>query len=246
MTSDWKEDLMKGSGSLAIGEVVIRLEGLSVFQRKNLVLNKVNLCIRKGEFVYLIGKTGSGKSSLLKTLYAELPVIEGNATIAGFDLSLLKRKDIPYLRRRLGIVFQDFQLMNDRTVNDNLEFVLRATGWKSKQQMMHRIKEVLLLVGLLTKGYKFPHQLSGGEQQRVAIARALLNNPEIILADEPTGNLDPETANGILRLLMSISEQGHAVLMATHNYNLIHKFPSRIVKCEEGTLIDTGYKVEKA
>lgn len=225
-------------------DVVIRLVDLSVFQRKNLVLNRVNLKIRKGEFVYLIGKTGSGKSSLLKTLYAELPVLEGNATIAGFDLTTLKRKDIPYLRRRLGIVFQDFQLMNDRTVNDNLEFVLRATGWKNRQQIMHRIKEVLMMVGLVTKGYKFPHQLSGGEQQRVAIARALLNKPEIILADEPTGNLDPETANGIVRLLMSISEQGHAVLMATHNYNLIHKFPARIVKCEEGTLTDTSQKGE--
>jgi len=246
MTTIWKEEMRGDSTSLPTGEIVIRLEQLSVFQRKNLVLNKVDLSIRKGEFVYLIGRTGSGKSSLLKTLYAELPVIEGKASIAGFDLGVLKRKDIPYLRRRLGIVFQDFQLMNDRTVNDNLEFVLRATGWKNKQQMLHRIKEVLVLVGLLTKGYKFPHQLSGGEQQRVAIARALLNKPEIILADEPTGNLDPETANGILRLLMSISDQGHAVLMATHNYNLIHKFPARIVKCEEGTLQDTGFKVEKA
>ncbi|MBK9292425.1 MAG: ATP-binding cassette domain-containing protein [Bacteroidetes bacterium] len=227
-------------------DVVIRIEELSVFQRKNLVLNKVNLTIRKGEFVYLIGKTGSGKSSLLKTLYAELPVLEGRAYIAGYDLSVLRRKDIPYLRRRLGIVFQDFQLMNDRTVNDNLAFVLQATGWKNKQQMMHRIKEVLMLVGLVTKGYKFPHQLSGGEQQRVAIARALLNKPEIILADEPTGNLDPETANGILRLLMSISEQGHAVLMATHNYNLIHKFPARVVKCEEGTLSDSAQKTDNS
>ncbi|HMM11835.1 MAG TPA: ATP-binding cassette domain-containing protein [Bacteroidales bacterium] len=242
MTTKLATTDQKASASAA--EVVIRLEDLSVFQRKNLVLNRINLSIRRGEFVYLIGKTGSGKSSLLKTLYAELPVLEGRASIAGFDLTSLKRKEIPYLRRRLGIVFQDFQLMNDRTVADNLEFVLRATGWKNRQEMLHRIKEVLLMVDLLTKGYKFPHQLSGGEQQRVAIARALLNKPEIILADEPTGNLDPETANGILRLLMSISEQGHAVLMATHNYNLIHKFPARIVKCEEGTLTDTGYRVE--
>lgn len=243
MTTNRIATSVESPASIRPDEAVIMLEGLSVFQRKNLVLNKVNFTIRKGEFVYLIGKTGSGKSSLLKTLYAELPVLEGRATVAGYDLTVLKRKQIPYLRRRLGIVFQDFQLMNDRTVNDNLDFVLRATGWKTKQQRVHRIKEVLMLVGLLTKGYKFPHQLSGGEQQRVAIARALLNKPEIILADEPTGNLDPETANDILRLLMSISEQGHPVLMATHNYNLIHKFPARIVRCEEGTLSESGQQI---
>lgn len=218
-------------------DCIIELEGLSVFQRKNLVLSGVHLQIKKGEFAYLIGKTGSGKSSLLKTLYAELPVIDGKAFVAGFDLGNLKRKDIPFLRRRLGIVFQDFQLLDDRSVTDNLAFVLRATGWKDKKKIELRIQEVLHEVGLFTKGYKFPHQLSGGEQQRIAIARALLNEPEIILADEPTGNLDPETSNGIVRLLMNISENGQAVLMATHNYNLIHKFPARVIKCEEGGVI---------
>ncbi len=216
---------------------IIELKKLSVFQRKNLVLTNVNLNLYKGEFAYLIGKTGSGKSSLLKTLYAELPVIDGDARIAGFDLKIIKRKEIPFLRRRLGIVFQDFQLLEDRSVYDNLLFVLKATGWKEKKQIEQRIHQVLLQVDLVSKAYKMPYQLSGGEQQRVAIARALLNEPEVILADEPTGNLDPETSNGILRLLMGISEGGQAVVMATHNYNLIHKFPARIIKCEEGTLV---------
>lgn len=223
---------------------IVRLERVSVFQRKNLVLSNVNLTINRGEFAYLIGKTGSGKSSLLKTLYAELPLIEGDAHVAGFDLSKLKRKDIPFLRRRIGIVFQDFQLLDDRTVYDNLEFVLRATGWKEDKKIEFRIQEVLHEVGLFTKGYKYTHQLSGGEQQRVAIARALLNEPEVILADEPTGNLDPETSNGIMRLLMGISECGQAVVMATHNYNLIYKFPARIVKCEEGTVIASANKLD--
>ncbi len=218
-------------------EPIIQLSNLSVFQRKNLVLTKVNLNLYKGEFAYLIGKTGSGKTSLLKTLYGELPVIDGSAWVAGFDLKRIKRKEIPLLRRRLGIIFQDFQLLEDRSVAENLLFVLKATGWKDKKQTEQRIQEVLLQVDLLVKAYKMPHQLSGGEQQRVAIARALLNRPEVILADEPTGNLDPETSNGILRLLMSISESGQAVVMATHNYNLIHKFPARIIKCEEGTLV---------
>ncbi len=225
-------------------EQIISLRGLSVFQRKNLVLTNVNLSVYKGEFAYLIGKTGSGKSSLLKTLYAELPVIEGEAIIAGFNLKQLKREEIPFLRRRLGIVFQDFQLLEDRSVNDNLGFVLKATGWTDKKKIEQRIHEVLIQVGLLAKGYKMPHQLSGGEQQRIAIARALLNQPEVILADEPTGNLDPETSNGILRLLMSISEQGQAVVMATHNYNLIHKFPARIIKCEEGTVVSSAHQAD--
>lgn len=223
---------------------IISLKKLSVFQRKNLVLSDVNLNLRKGEFAYLIGKTGSGKSSLLKTLYAELPVIEGEATIAGYDLKTLKSKDIPFLRRRLGIVFQDFQLLEDRSVFDNLMFVLKATGWTDKRLAEQRIHDVLLQVDLVAKGYKMPHQLSGGEQQRVAIARALLNQPEVILADEPTGNLDPETSNGILRLLMSISEGGQAVIMATHNYNLIYKFPARIIKCEEGTIIASANQLD--
>ncbi|HQQ11874.1 MAG TPA: ATP-binding cassette domain-containing protein [Bacteroidales bacterium] len=220
------------------------LRKLSVFQRKNLVLSDVNLKLRKGEFAYLIGKTGSGKSSLLKTPYAELPVIEGEASIAGYDLKTLKSKDIPFLRRRLGIVFQDFQLLEDRSVFDNLMFVLKATGWTDKRLAEQRIHDVLLQVDLVAKGYKMPHQLSGGEQQRVAIARALLNQPEVILADEPTGNLDPETSNGILRLLMNISEGGQAVIMATHNYNLIYKFPARIIKCEEGTIIASANQLD--
>lgn len=218
-------------------EPIVHLEKLSIFQYKNLVLSDVNLKINRGEFVYLIGKTGSGKSSLMKTMYAELPTLDGTALVAGFDLNKLKRKEIPMLRRKLGIVFQDFQLLEDRSINKNLEFVLRATGWKDQKKIELRIQEVLHEVGLITKGYKFPHQLSGGEQQRVAIARSLLNHPEIILADEPTGNLDPETSNGILRLLKNISENGQAVLMATHNYNLIYKFPARIIKCEDGTVI---------
>ncbi len=218
-------------------EPIIQLRSLSVFQRKNLVLSNVNLTIHKGEFAYLIGKTGSGKSSLLKTLYAELPVLEGEASVAGFNLKQLKQQDVPFLRRRLGIVFQDFQLLEDRTVHENLLFVLKATSWKDKKLMDQRIHEVLLQVDLVSRSFKMPHQLSGGEQQRVAIARALLNNPEVILADEPTGNLDPETSNGIMRLLMTISENGQAVIMATHNYNLINKFPARIIKCEEGTLV---------
>ena len=225
-------------------DYIISLKKLSVFQRKNLVLSDVNLKLRKGEFAYLIGKTGSGKSSLLKTLYAELPVIEGEASIAGYDLKTLKSKDIPFLRRRLGIVFQDFQLLEDRSVFDNLMFVLKATGWTDKRLAEQRIHDVLLQVDLVAKGYKMPHQLSGGEQQRVAIARALLNQPEVILADEPTGNLDPETSNGILRLLMSISEGGQAVIMATHNYNLIYKFPARIIKCEEGTIIASANQLD--
>lgn len=221
-------------------ETIVSFSGASIFQKRNLVLSSVNLTIQEGEFVYLIGKTGSGKSSLLKTMYAELPLLEGEGHVAGYDLRALKTKDVPYLRRKIGIVFQDFQLLEDRSVDDNLAFVLKATGWKDKQLIRDRIGEALDEVGLFTKGYKMPHQLSGGEQQRVAIARALLNKPGIILADEPTGNLDPETSNGIMKLLMNISEAGQAVLMATHNYNLIHKFPSRIIKCEEGSVISSG------
>jgi len=219
---------------------IVYFSEASVFQKHNLVLTKVNLSISKGEFVYLIGRTGSGKSSLLKTMYAELPLIEGEGQIAGYNLRSLRPDDVPFLRRKLGIVFQDFQLLEDRSVEDNLAFVLRATGWNDKVLMKERISEVLEEVGLFTKGYKMPHQLSGGEQQRVAIARALLNKPGIILADEPTGNLDPETSNGIMKLMMNISENGQAVLMATHNYNLIHKFPARIIKCEEGTIVSSG------
>jgi cell division transport system ATP-binding protein len=213
-------------------DTIIELTNASVFQKNNMILSKVALSIEKGEFVYLIGKTGTGKSSLLKTLYAELPLLEGEATIAGYNLKEIRNKDIPFLRRKLGIIFQDFQLLSDRSVNDNLLFVLKATGWSDKHEMKVRLTDVLDKVGLETKGYKMPHQLSGGEQQRVAIARALLNDPEVILADEPTGNLDPETSEGIMQLLFDISRSGRAVLMATHNYSLFRSFPARTIKCE--------------
>lgn len=218
-------------------DTIIELNNLSIYQRHILILSEINLSIGKGEFVYLIGKTGTGKSSLLKTLYADLPVKEGEARVVGYDLQNIKQKEVPFLRRKLGIVFQDFQLLSDRSVNDNLLFVLKATGWKDKEAMDDRIKDVLEKVGLKTKGFKMPHQLSGGEQQRVAIARALLNDPELILADEPTGNLDPETSEGIMSLLFEISRSGRAVLMATHNYTLMEKFPTRTLKCEAGKVL---------
>lgn len=218
---------------------IIQLENLSVYQKTVLVLSEVTFTINKGEFVYLIGKTGTGKSSLLRTLYADLPVKEGNAVVADFNLLILKEKEIPFLRRKLGIIFQDFQLLTDRSVNANLEFVMKATGWADKDQIKHRIDEVLEKVGLENKGFKMPNQLSGGEQQRVAIARALVNEPEIILADEPTGNLDPETSEGIMDLLMDISRSDRAVVMATHNYALFEHFPSRILKCEYGKVINS-------
>jgi cell division transport system ATP-binding protein len=217
-------------------DTIIELSDASIFQKNNMVLSNVTLSIEKGEFVYLIGKTGTGKSSLLKTLYAELPLTEGEATIAGYNLKDIRSKDIPFLRRKLGIIFQDFQLLSDRSINDNLTFVMRATGWSAKEEMKVRLTDVLEKVGLGTKGYNMPHQLSGGEQQRVAIARALLNDPEIILADEPTGNLDPETSEGIMQLLFDISKSGRAVLMATHNYSLFRSFPARTIKCEAGRL----------
>jgi cell division transport system ATP-binding protein len=216
------------------GEHIIEFKNVPVFQKEVLVLKDVTLEISRGEFVYLIGKTGSGKSSLLKAMYAELPVRQGEAKIAGFDLVRIRNREIPHLRRKMGIVFQDFQLLTDRSVHENLFFVLKATGWKNKHEISDRIKDVLTKVGLNTKGFKMPHQLSGGEQQRVAIARALLNNPEIVLADEPTGNLDPETSRGIMQLLQEIRESGRAVLMATHNYSLFTDFPARTLKCEDG------------
>jgi cell division transport system ATP-binding protein len=206
-----------------------------------LVLSGVNFTIRKNEFVYLVGKTGSGKTSLLKTFYGELPVVEGTVNVAGYDLGTIRVKDIPFLRRKLGIVFQDFQLLPDRSVNENLHFVMKATGWKDKHKMDVRTQEVLDKVGLGTKGFKMPHQLSGGEQQRVAIARALVNDPEVILADEPTGNLDPETSEGIMNLLFEISKSGRAILMATHNYSLFRKFPARTLKCENGKVDSSEY-----
>ncbi|MBL0105331.1 MAG: ATP-binding cassette domain-containing protein [Bacteroidetes bacterium] len=225
--------------STAPAETIVELSNADIFQSSNLVLSNVNLKIDKGEFVYLIGKTGSGKSSLLKTIYGDVELEKGMATIAGFQLNHIKEKQIPYLRRKLGIVFQDFQLLTDRSVNANLHFVLQATGWKDKNKIKERIAEVLDMVGLATKGFKMPHELSGGEQQRVVIARALLNHPEMILADEPTGNLDPETSEGIMKLLIEISQKGCSVLMATHNYNLIEKFPARIIRCENGRLLDS-------
>ncbi len=217
---------------------LIQFENVDVFQRETLVLKNVSLSVSNGEFVYLIGKTGSGKSSLMKTMYAELPVNEGLAFVAGYSLVELKKREVPLLRRKLGIVFQDFQLLTDRNVNENLLFVMKSTGWDNKEKMQSRCDEVLQSVGLSTKGHKMPHQLSGGEQQRVAIARALVNNPEIILADEPTGNLDPETSAGIMYLLRDISLTGRSVLMATHNYNLIKRFPSRVFRIEEGVVYD--------
>lgn len=220
-------------------ENVISLKNASIFQHKRCILKNVNFEIGKGEFVYLIGKTGSGKSSLLKTLYADLPAKEGDLSIADFDLRNIKRRDIPMLRRKIGIVFQDFQLLYDRNVEDNLTFVLNATGWNDKAAISKRIDEVLKQVGLSHKRKSMPHQMSGGEQQSIAVARALLNDPVLILADEPTGNLDPETTNDIMSLLLDISAKGKAILMATHNYNLILKYPSRIIKCDDGNVIDT-------
>lgn len=213
---------------------VINLQNVDVFQQKHLVLSNVNLQIAKGEFVFLIGQTGSGKSSLLKIIYGDIHIANGNGDVAGFNLKNLSDKEIPYLRRKLGIVFQDFQLLSDRTIEQNLEFVLKATGWTDKDLINERIKDVLEKVGLRAKLKKMPHEISGGEQQRVVIARALLNNPEIILADEPTGNLDPETSEEIVLLLKQISKNGTAVVMATHNYNIIRTFLSRIIKCENG------------
>jgi cell division transport system ATP-binding protein len=220
-------------------DTIIQTDNISIFQKHNLVLTNVSLKIDKGEFVYLLGKTGSGKSSLLKSLYGDITLKEGSATVAGYNLTTIKRKEIPFLRRKLGIVFQDFQLLSDRSVNDNLLFVLRATGWSDKEKMQKRIQEVLEKVNLTTKGFKMPHELSGGEQQRVAIARALLNDPELILADEPTGNLDPETSEGIMKLLIEISKNGRAVLIATHDIMMYQKFPSRVIRCEDGKLIDS-------
>lgn len=217
---------------------IISLKDVNVFQQKNLVLSQVNLQISPGEFVYLIGRTGSGKSSFLKLLYGELPLLQGTGQVAGFQLNSLKEKEIPFLRRKLGIVFQDFQLLPDRSSRENLVFVLKATGWTDKSQIMERVNEVLGKVGLESKGYKMPHELSGGEQQRLAIARALLNDPEVILADEPSGNLDPETSNGIMRLFFDISKNGCAVVMATHNYTLIERFPARVILFDQGKVAE--------
>jgi cell division transport system ATP-binding protein len=221
---------------------IIKLEGVDVYQQKHLVLSNVNLQIDKGEFVFLIGQTGSGKSSLLKIIYGDLLIANGEGSVAGFELKKIAEKDIPYLRRKLGIVFQDFQLLTDRTVEQNLDFVMKATGWKDKTLIAERIRDVLDKVGLRSKIKKMPHELSGGEQQRIVIARALLNDPEILLADEPTGNLDPETSEEIVMLLKQISQSGTAVLMASHDYHIIRTFPSRIIKCEGG-MVHEGAKI---
>lgn len=212
---------------------VLWADNLDVYQKKTRVLSGVSFSIDKGEFVYLIGKTGAGKSSLLRTLYADIPVRSGQVHVAGYDLAALHKKEIPYLRRKLGVVFQDFQLLTDRSVYDNLEFVLCATDWKNKADRNRRIREVLEMVGMENKAYKMPYQLSGGEQQRLSIARALLNSPEVVLADEPTGNLDPDTSEEIMRLLVKISQRC-AVLVATHDFLIITKFPSHILVCEDG------------
>ena len=219
---------------------VISIKNGSVFQHERLILKDINLEINEGEFVYLIGRSGSGKSSLLKTLYADIPAIDGSFSIAGFNLNDIKRKEIPMLRRKIGIVFQDFQLLYDRNVEQNLSFVLKATGWEEEDGINRRIDEVLQLVGLQGKRKSMPHQLSGGEQQSVAIARALLNSPSVILADEPTGNLDPETTNDIMKLIMKIRDNGTTILMATHNYNLILKYPSRVISCADGTISESS------
>ena len=221
-----------------MGEALIRYTDVEIHQQELCVLNGVNLELHKGEFVYLVGKVGSGKTSLLKTFYGELDIASGKAEVLGCDMLHIKRKHIPQLRRKLGIVFQDFQLLTDRTVYDNLEFVLRATGWKSKGEIKDKIEEVLNLVGMSNKGYKLPNELSGGEQQRIVIARAVLNSPEIILADEPTGNLDSETGHVIAELLHGISEAGALVVMTTHNLQLLREFPGKVYRCADHLMTD--------
>ena len=221
-----------------MSQPILQLKDASIYQGESLVLSNVNVEINKGEFVYLIGKTGTGKSSFMKTLYGDLPLNEGEGHIVDYNLKDLKEKDIPFLRRKLGVVFQDFKLLTDRTVNDNLLFVLKATGWKDKSEMKTRVEDVLTKVDMKTTGFKYPHELSGGEQQRIAIARALLNNPELILADEPTGNLDPQTSVEVMEVLQEINKNGNTILMATHDYALLLKYPSKTLKCDENQVYE--------
>jgi len=223
-------------------ETIVKLKDVAIFQNENLVLNEIDLEVKKGEFVYVIGKTGSGKSSFMKTLYADLPFKQGSGEVVDFDLKTLKEKDIPYLRRKLGIVFQDFKLLPDRNINNNLKFVLKATGWTDPKKMDDKIEEVLDKVGMKTKGFKFPHELSGGEQQRIAIARALLNDPELILADEPTGNLDPQTSVEVMKVLQDINQNGRTIIMATHDYALILKYPHKTLKCDGSKVFEVIQK----
>lgn len=219
---------------------VVKVKDVSIFQDNQTVLSNVTFEMEKGEFVYMVGRTGSGKSSLLKTLYADLQLRLGDITVAGYTIKSMKRGQVPMLRRKIGIIFQDFQLFSDRTVNENLLFVMKATGWKDKSKMKARVAEVLMRVGLGSVGGKMPHQLSGGEQQRIVIARSLINEPVILFADEPTGNLDPSVSDGIIKLFQEINNSGTAILMATHNHEVIEKYPARVLKCIEGKIIDSA------
>lgn len=221
-----------------MSETILQLKNVSIYQGDSMVLSDVNIEMNKGDFVYLIGKTGSGKSSFMKTLYGDLQLTEGEGHIVDYDLRTLKENDIPFLRRKLGIVFQDFKLLPDRTINSNLEFVLKATGWTDKTKIKERIEAVLDKVAMKTKGFKYPHELSGGEQQRIAIARALLNEPELILADEPTGNLDPQTSIEVMEVLRDINKNGNTILMATHDYALLLKYPSKTLKCDDNKVFE--------
>ncbi|MEM7485552.1 MAG: ATP-binding cassette domain-containing protein [Bacteroidota bacterium] len=225
-----------------MSETILKLQDVAVFQNENLILNNISLEVKKGEFVYIIGKTGSGKSSFMKTLYADLPLKQGSGSVVDFDLEKLQEKEIPFLRRKLGIVFQDFKLLSDRNINNNLRFVLKATGWTDSTKMDNKIEEVLDKVGMKTKGFKFPHELSGGEQQRIAIARALLNDPELILADEPTGNLDPQTSVEVMKVLQDINQNGRTIIMATHDYALILKYPHKTLKCDGSKVFEVIQK----
>ena len=226
-------------------EISIKLEDATISHPENIVFSNLDLEVHKGDFLYIIGKTGSGKSTLLKSLYAEVPITKGEGIIADYKLQSIKSRQVPYLRRKLGIIFQDFQLLTDRSIYDNLAFVLKSTGWKNKIDIQTQIQKVLKMVDLDYKEYKMPHELSGGEQQRVVIARALLNDPEIILADEPTGNLDPETSAGIMHLLMDISKSGKAVLVATHDYPLLKQFPAKTIKCQNSNITEVHMQLQE-